>query len=164
MAAAKSLQSQARTLEIFTTIAIVIVVLGLTVEFVLAFAHGEFPWERAFWDIHGESLIRALPTLLLAGALDASRKLFGRLARGDLFSEAVGQGVKGIGASLLYAAAAMAVIVPWLIAWTEGKYGFGGIDLEPTTWVLGIVGAALLMLGRLLRQANALQDELERFV
>ena len=43
-------------------------------------------------------------------------------------------------------------------------FGFGGVDLEPTTWVLGVVGAALLMLGRLLRQANALQDELERFV
>jgi hypothetical protein len=167
-AADRSFQAEARRLEVFALIALVIVIIGICVRLLLP---PVFEALRAghvdtldFWATTWPAWIPALPSMVLTGAIDESRKLFGRLARGELFSEAVGRGVKGIGTALLFAAVTMAVIVPWLQAWVDGKFGFGEVRLDTLTWVLGVVGAALLMVGRLLKRADAMQDELERFV
>jgi hypothetical protein len=167
MAAAKSMQTEARSLEILTSVVIGVTVLGILLRYALPpiLAGVRDATDSAeVWMIVSSAVIDALPSIVLVGALDASRKLFASLARGDIFSDAVGKGVKGIGASLLYAAVMIAVVVPWLKAWVDGDYGFGGVRLDTLTWVLGVVGAALLMVGRLLRRARGLQSELEQFV
>jgi hypothetical protein len=163
-----SIQSEARRLEILTVIALIILIVGLMAAYVLApvllVVQGLDAGDRDAWSRVGPALIRALPSVLLIGAVSSARGLFGRLARNELFSEAVGRGVRGIGESLLAAAVAKAAIVPWLLAWVDGRHGFGGVDLDPLTIVLAVVGAVLLMLGRLLRRAGDLHDELEKFV
>ena len=164
----RALQSEARRLEVVTLIAFVLLVVALVGRYLLLPLLGALreaaPGSVEFYDIIGRAVIEALPAFALLGAVDASRKLFGRLAKGELFSDAVGRGVRGVGGSLIWAAAVIALIVPWLQAWVDGRYGFGGIHLDPTTVVLGVVGAAMLLLGRLLKRAGALQSELESYV
>lgn len=163
-----ALQKEARRLEVITLFALILVTVGLVARAILLPVLAAFreavPGSWEFWSVFAPALVPALPAFILLGAIDASRKLFGRLARGELFSDAVGRGVREIGGSLVFAAAAMAVIVPWLEAWIDGRYGFGGIKLDSVSVVLAIVGAALLLLGRLLKRAGAMQSELERFV
>lgn len=164
----RSLQTEARRLEVVTLIAYTLVIVGLVVRSIvlplLAALREAAPGSWEFWNAFGPHLIDALPAFALLGAIDASKTLFGRLAKGEMFSDLVGRGVKGIGSSMIFAALAISVIVPWLQAWVDGKYGFGGIHLDPMVLVLGVVGAAMLMLGRLLKRAGAMQSELERFV
>lgn len=167
-AADRTLQSEARRLEVATLVALILmsVLLALrsiAIPVVAAMSHSA-PGSMEFWREAAPALIPALPAFVLLGALDAARKLLSHLAKGDTFGDSVGQGVRGIGTSLLWAAAAMAVVVPWLEAWVDGRYGFGGIKLEPITIVLGLVGAVLLLLGRLFKRAGALKSELEQFV
>jgi hypothetical protein len=166
-AADSSLKAEARRLEIFTTVALWIVVVSIFVRYVLypvlhSVQGSGFDVEK--FDVTARILITGLPAVVLLGAIDAARKLFSRIARGEMFTDAVGQGVRGIGQSLLAAAIATAVVVPWLQSWVEGTYGFGGIRLDALTWTLGVVGFAVMMVGRLLKRAGAMQDELERFV
>lgn len=167
MSADPTLQAEARRLEIFATVAFWVVVVSICVRFLL------FPilhaiqgsgFDAAKFDLTARTAITALPAVILVGALDAARKLFAAIRRGELFTDAVGQGVRGIGVSLLMAAVAISVVVPWLQSWVDGTYGFAGIKLDSMTWTLGVVGFAVMMVGRLLKRAGALQDELERFV
>ena len=58
----------------------------------------------------------------------------------------------------------MALITPNLLAWVSGDHGGMELKLEPETLVIGVVGAAMLLMGRMFRRAGSLQDELERFV
>lgn len=164
----RSLQSEARRLEVATLIALVLLSVGLVVRYLLlpivAALRETVPGSWEFWSLIGPSLIQALPAFALLGAVEATHKLFGRLGKGELFGDAVGKGVRGIGGSLIWAALTVAVIVPWLQAWVDGKYGFGGVHLDPVSVALAVVGAAMLMLGRLLKRAGAMQSELERFV
>ncbi|MBX7249055.1 MAG: DUF2975 domain-containing protein [Caulobacteraceae bacterium] len=164
----RSLQSEARRLEVITFIAFLVILLGLIARYIVLPVLGELrslaPDTPAFWNGIGALLIDALPAFALAGAIDACRKLFKRLAEGALFGDAVGRGVRGIGSALIWAALATAVVAPWLQAWVDGKYGFGGVRLDPTTVLLAVLGGAMLLLGRLLKRAGAMQSELERFV
>jgi len=167
MSADPALQSEARKLEVFTTIGLWLVILSIAGRFILYPIFHALP-DSAFntpeFDTTANDLIITLPAVILAGGLNAARKLFGRIRKGEMFTDAVGRGVREIGQSLLGAAVAMAVVVPWLQAWVDGKYGFGGIKLDTLIWTLGVVGFAMMMVGRLLKQAGALKDELEQFV
>ena len=164
----RALQTEARRLEVVTLIAFILLVVALVGRYLLLPLVGALreavPASPEFYDIVGRAVVQALPAFALLGAVDATRKLFSRLARGEMFGDSVGRGVRGVGASLIWAALVAALIVPWLTAWLDGRYGFGGIHLDPTTIVLGVVGAAMLLLGRLLKRAGALQSELESYV
>jgi len=164
----RALQSEAKRLEVVTLIALILLSIGLVVRYLLlplvAAMREAVPGSWEFWTLIAPWLITALPAFALLGAVGATHRLFGRLAKGEVFSEAVGKGVRSIGGALIWAAVVMAVIVPWLQAWVDGKYGFGGVNLDPVTVVLGVVGAAMLLIGRLFKRAGALQSEMESFV
>lgn len=164
----RTLQSEARRLEVVTLIALVLLAILLVLRSVLipivAGMADNHPNSEAFWGEVGPILIDALPAFALLGALDATHKLLKRLARGETFSDSVGKGVRGIGMALIWAAIAAAVVVPWLHAWVDGRYGFGGVNLEPASVVMAVVGAAMLLVGRLIARAADLKSELESFV
>jgi hypothetical protein len=109
-------------------------------------------------------LVDVLPALIYLGGLFAAAKIFGRVARGDLFSKANSEGLAEVGSSLLWGAAASALIVPWIKSWLDGEYGFGGIRLEMETWVIAVIGGAILILGKMMAQAGRLQTELSEII
>lgn len=166
-AAERSIAAEAKGLRILTVFALIAVIAAIMLQYVLPSVLGLATGEddlRAFTQSAGLALIAALPALIFASALSSTEKLFGRLAKGELFTLAVGKGVSGIGQALLSGAVAMALITPNLLAWVGGDYGGMELKLEPETLVIGVVGAAMLLMGRMFRRAGAVQDELERFV
>lgn len=165
-AAASTIASEARRLEIFAGIAAGLVGLALLAQFLLP------PLMAASSDLGaqeplrviGENLIRMLPAVLFLGALSAVRKVCVRLRQGELFDAAVGRGVSDIGSSLLWGAAALVVITPNLLAMVRGDYGGLGLDVEIESIVIGVVGAVMMLLGRVLGRAARIHDELQSYV
>lgn len=168
-AATSSIRADARRLEILAGVIAGVIGLGLVLRFIVlplsvaARAPGGVEM-RELLQLVGEHLILALPSILFLGALTAARKVCVRLREGELFGTAVGKGVADMGSSLLWGAAALAVIVPTLLAWVRSDPGGLGLDLETETMVIGFVGVTMLLLGRVLTRAGAVKDELERFV
>ena len=54
--------------------------------------------------------------------------------------------------------------MPWIQSWIDGEYGFSGIHLEVETWVIAVIGGAILVLGRMMAQAGRLQSELDQII
>lgn len=109
-------------------------------------------------------LVEVLPALIYLGGVLAAARIFGRVARGELFSRANSKGLAEVGSSLLWGAAASAVIVPCIQAWIAGEYGFGGVRLGTETWVIGVIGCAILILGRMMARAGRLQSALDEII
>jgi hypothetical protein len=109
-------------------------------------------------------LVDVLPALIYLSGVWAAALIFGRVARGELFSRANSDGLAEVGSSLLWGAAASSLIVPWIKSWLEGEYGFAGIHLEMETWVIAVIGGAILILGKMMAQARHLQSELDSII
>lgn len=109
-------------------------------------------------------LVDVLPALIYLGGVWAAARIFGRVARGELFSRANSQGLAEVGSSLLWGAAASAVIVPWIKSWLAGDHGFSGIHLETETWVIAVIGGAILVLGKMMARAGRLQSALDEII
>ena len=99
-AAEQSIAAEAKGLRILTVFALIAVIVAIMLQYVLPSVLGLAAGEddlRAFTQRLGVALIAALPAFIFASALSSTEKLFGRLARGELFTQAVGKGVSGIG-------------------------------------------------------------------
>ena len=108
-ASERSIAAEAKGLRILTVFALIAVIVAIMLQYVLPSVLGLATGEddlRAFTQRFGVALIAALPAFIFASALSSTEKLLGRLARGELFSGAVGKGVSGIGQALLSGAVA----------------------------------------------------------
>lgn len=167
------LADQAKTFEVIAWIAVVTLSLQFLVFLRLLTLIGPIADAIRLGDTTGLSsafqpvlyrLVDVLPALIYLGGLFAAAKIFGRVARGDLFSRANSEGLAEVGSSLLWGAAASSVIVPWIKSWLDGEYGFSGIRLESETWVIAVIGGAILILGKMMAQAGRLQSELSEII
>lgn len=109
-------------------------------------------------------LVTLLPVVFYLGGVLAAAGIFRRVAEGELFSRANSAALAEVGASLLWGAGASAVGVPWLFAWLDGDYGFGGIRGDLEIYVVVVIGGAILVLGRMMAQAGRLQSELDAII
>lgn len=167
------LTDQAKTFEVIAWIAVVV----LSVQFLVflklltligpaidAVTLGDWTGLREAGEPVLARLVDVLPALIYLGGVWAAANIFGRVARGELFSRANSQGLAEVGSSLLWGAAASAVIVPWIKSWLAGEYGFSGIRLETETWVIAVIGGAILVLGKMMAQAGRLQSALDEII
>ncbi len=110
------------------------------------------------WALLG--LVRLLPGLGYLWALWAVQRALGDLAAGRLFQSAVGRAIRHIGIGVLVGALLNVFAVTNLSRWIVGGHGsYAYFDLSGI--VLGVVGAALVLLSRLVDEARALQEELD---
>lgn len=167
------LVDQAKTFEVLAWVAVVV----LGVQFLVLLklltlirpgidlvTHGDW---AGFRDAGGPVLRRLVelwPVLIYFGGLLSAAAIFGRVSKGELFSQANSRDLGEVGASLLYGAVAQAVLVPWIQSWIDGEYGFSGIHLETETWVIAVIGGAILVLGRMMTEAGRLQSELDAII
>lgn len=167
------LVSQARTFEVIAWVATAVLALQLLVLLKLltlmgpaadALSHGDWMGLRLAAEPVLRRLVEFLPVLIYLGGVVAAARIFGRVAAGELFSRANSNGLAEVGSSLLWGAAAGAVIVPWIQSWIDGEYGFSGLHLETETWVIAVIGGAILVLGRMMAQASRLQSELDSII
>lgn len=133
-----------------------------------ALVQGEW---AAFWEAARpvlRRLVTFLPVICYLGGVLAAAGIFGRVADGELFSRATSKGLADVGSSLLWGAAAAALVVPLLSGAIDGEAGFQGLRMEPETWVIAVVGGAILMLGRMMAMAQSenasLKAELSDFI
>ena len=167
------LTDQARTFEVIAWIAVV----SLSVQFLVflklltligpiadAIRLGDTTGLRVVFQPVLSRLVDVLPALIYLGGVLAAARIFGRVANGDLFSKANSQGLADVGSSLLWGAAASALFVPWIKSWLDGEYGFSGLRMESETWVIAVIGGAILILGKMMAQAGRLQSELAEII
>jgi hypothetical protein len=122
------------------------------------------PWRYSAQGVAGTPAlllaIRLLPGLGYLWALWAVQRALGDLAADRLFHPTVARAMRHIGIGVLAGALFNVFAVTNLTRWIAGGTGsYMYFDLSGI--VLGVVGAALVLLARLVDQARALQTELD---
>jgi len=169
------LVDQAKTFEFFATFAAVVIALSffnlkgiawMVTTSIDAIVHRDASlfWPEAAPVLKG--LANILPSVLYLMGLWTARGMFGRIAKGEVFSLRNSRSIAGIGENVVWGAAAAILISPTLIAWIEGE-GFD-FHLNTESVVILVVGGAILLLGRIMARAQAetaaLKSELEDFI
>ena len=119
------------------------------------------------WHFFGKLLVRWSPALFYLYALWAIRGGFRDFARGGVFGDAIASGCSRAGWALAIGGTLSAVGVPNLIRILSDA---GLLRRDPDEWAgvlvfdvaylaVGLIGLALILLGRLLRLAGATQRE-----
>ena len=108
------------------------------------------------------SVVRFLPGLGYLWALWAVQRALADLAAGRLFHATVARAMRHIGVGVLVGALLNVFAVTNLARISGGHGSYLYFDLSSI--VLGVVGAALVLLARLVDQARALQAELDEIV
>ena len=98
-----------------------------------------------------------LPSIFYLYSLWAIRSGFRAFAAGGVFGPAIADGCTRAGLALAIGATLSAVGVPNLFRLISGSGAV--LHFDPAYLAVGVVGLALLLLGRLLRRAAALQRE-----
>lgn len=167
------LASQARAFEAIAWLALALLALNLlrlvgivSLGFALAdgIAAGDIASARPELERFLRSLVEILPTLIYLGGVWSARKMFARIGRGELFSDANSRSLSDVGSSLMWGALTAMVLVPQILAWIDGERGIGGVRIEQETLVLAIIGAGLALLGRMMVHATRLQSELSEII
>jgi hypothetical protein len=109
------------------------------------------------------SVVRFMPGLGYLWALWAVQRALADLAAGRLFHATVARAMRHIGIGVLAGALLNVFAVTNLSRWITGGHG-GYLYFDLSGIVLGVVGAALVLLARLVDQARALQDELDEII
>ena len=109
------------------------------------------------------SLVQFLPGLGYLWALWAVQRALGDLAAGRLFHPTVARAMRHIGIGVLAGALFNVFALTNLSRWIAGGQG-SYLYFDLSGIVLGVVGAALVLLARLVDQARALQAELDEIL
>ena len=141
------------TLFLFAATALVTVV-PVAIGFALAPARG-LPPALAF-----TALLWA-PVPFYLYALWAIRGAFSGFAAGGTFAPAIAVGCTRAGIALAVGATLSAIGVPNFLRLLQGRGGF--LQFDVAYLAVGVVGLALILLGRLLARAAAVEEELGGF-
>lgn len=109
------------------------------------------------------SVVQLLPGLGYLWALWAVQRALGDLAAGRLFHPTVARAMRHIGIGVLAGALFNVFAVTNLSRWIVGRTG-SYLYFDLSGIVLGVAGAALVLLARLVDQARALQAELDEIL
>lgn len=109
------------------------------------------------------SFVRFMPGLGYLWALWAVQRALADLAAGRLFHATVARAMRHIGIGVLAGALLNVFAVTNLSRWIAGGQG-GYMYFDLSGIVLGVVGAALVLLASLVDQARALQAELDEIL
>ena len=148
-------------------IAALCVLIGLATLFLIG-AVG-LPWlfpQRGGMEPSTRMLLTAVMALPAAGylwALWAVQQALGDLAAGRLFHATVARAMRHMGGGVLVGALLNVFAVTNLGRWITGGQG-SYLYFDLSGIVLGVVGAALILLARLVDQARALQAELDEIL
>jgi hypothetical protein len=104
--------------------------------------------------------VHIMPALGYLWALWAVQRALGELAAGLLFNPTVARAMRHIGIGVLAGALFNVFAVTNLSRWITGGHG-GYLYFDLSGIVLGVVGAALVLMARLVDRARALQAELD---
>ena len=133
---------------------VLIVLLLVPVTVTLAVLLGRYPF--------GEVMVRQLPMLFYAGALWSIRGALSEYAAGGSLSVRAGRSIQNVGIALFLGGLSSVFVVPAILHVMQGRGSFAFFDVAAIT--LGAVGLSLVVIGRLLGDAEAARRELEEFL
>ncbi len=105
-------------------------------------------------------LVTALPVLGYLWALWSAQHALGELAAGRTFQPTVSRAMRHIGAGVLVGALIQVFVLTNLMRWVLGGSG-GYLYFDLSAIVLGVVGAAIMLLAGLVDEARTMQTELD---
>jgi Protein of unknown function (DUF2975) len=113
-----------------------------------------------------KELALTAPALFYAAGLVRSRRVFGRIGRGEIFVPENCDGLVAVGGSLLLGALWAMIVAGLEPAMHSGLLGPLAHDIAEAAIQLALaaLGLALLMLGRIMRSAVRLKTEADAFV
>jgi len=109
------------------------------------------------------AVLRFLPGLGYLWALWAVQRALADLGSSRMFQATVARAMRHVGLGVLAGALLNVFAVTNLWRWMMGGQG-GYLYFDLSAIVLGVVGAALVLLAEVVDKARALQDELEEFL
>lgn len=98
------------------------------------------------------------PVCYLSVAIAASQ-VFGRIAKGDDFSEAMIKGLNDMGSNLMFGACGTMFLTPTLIEWLNFRGGFK-FHTSTESFIIFIVGGALYFIGQIGKKMRQEIDEI----
>ena len=134
---------------------VLIMLLILPAVVLLAEITGRYPY--------ADLLVRQLPMLFYALALWSIRGALYAYANGGSLSARAGRSIQAVGINLFLGGISTVFAVPLALrALHHGRGSYGAFDVAAIP--LGAVGLSLVVIGRLLSDAEAARRELEEFV
>jgi hypothetical protein len=106
-------------------------------------------------------LLLATPAILYLGALWALRQAAAAVASGGAFGDAVVRPLRRVGYCLIAGAALALLVMPWLHRLLVPGHP-RLIDYDLATLIIAGIGLGLIFLSRLVREAGAIQAELDQ--
>lgn len=168
MATGEDFQKRCRALSDVADWAVLLLVIGIIVEVLWAafvkraVGAGGDDFRTTAHTI-GVGLVRNLPAIFIAFALDAVRRVFKRMGRGVVMDVANAKGLASCGHGLIEAAVAALVVTPTVLGWLNRE---GGVDVDFawTSVALLLLGIAFTLFADVLRDAAAARAELDEIV
>jgi hypothetical protein len=161
------LHRQSRRFRGLSSMAVAVTLLAVVAQIAIAAAPlwkgGPVP--QALLDT-GRQFLLSLPALLYVAALYYARRVFLRVADGEMFAPSNGEGLRAMGRCLLIGGVC-AMIVQGLVPYSSSQplaLTMSEVARSSSDVVLAALGLALIMIGRLMIMAAALKAENDRFV
>lgn len=161
----KSLRRQAAFLQAATTFIVAATVLNyLRTGEVVPFLFALFGSGLTDVEINGllRGLALALPSFLYAGAVLVAGGIFGRIAKGEIFSSRNSAALGAVGGWISMGALVAMVVTPAVVDWLD--LGALRFRTEPTDMLLAVIGGLIQMLGFIHTRATALRSELDEII
>ena len=164
MAITDRFRAQCRLLRIAT----LVVFFGLALMLLLGLIglpswHAQDAWPRSAIRETLTMFVPGLPALGYLWALWAVQRALADLAGGGMFHPTIARAMRHMGIGVLVGALLNVFVVINLIRIITGGHG-SYLYFDLSGIVLGVVGAALILLARLIDQARELQEELDEIL
>jgi Protein of unknown function (DUF2975) len=162
-----ALQRQSLRFRGLSSVAVVITLLAVISQIAIAAAPlwKGGPAQQALLDT-GRQFVLSVPGLMYVAALYYARRVFVRVADGEIFAPSNGDELRAMGRCLLIGGV-WALIVQGLVPYSPSQplaLTMSEVARSSSDVVLAALGLALLMIGRLMTTAAALKAENDRFV
>jgi hypothetical protein len=148
-----NLRRSSKILAVLITIVLVVLLFGISVE-ILGLATHHLP--------NAGQLVWRMPLIFYLWAVWSVRRAVVAIGRGQGHDAAIAQLIGRVGLALFLGGIATVFVAPWLAAWINGRGSFAYYDVSAIT--VGVVGAALVLVARLLGQAAVMRRELDEII
>lgn len=135
-------------------LAVLLILMAVPIIVAAAILSGRYP--------HMDLLVRQLPMLFYAWALWSIRMTLANYAAGGTLTARASRSIQEVGVSLFLGGLSSVFAVPLILKGMRGDGSYARFDVAAIT--LGAVGLALVVIGRLLADAEAARRELDEFV
>ena len=135
-------------------IGVLVMLMAVPIIVAAAVVSGHYP--------HAELLVRQLPMLFYAWSLWSISRALSDYARSGSIAVPAGKSLQAVGISLFLGGLSNVFAVPLILRASRGEGSVAFFDVSAIT--LGAVGLSLVVIGRLLADAEAARRELEEFV